>query len=126
VKTLPYLKLMDEPSVAAKSTQSPAIMILVFSQMMVSFLLQGFPIYCPLDASPETVVLTIWKNGKVRLQIKLGQVLKSLKSLRRTASHYAWRENMGFAYNDRFWIKTVEGKTVYINPEDGKIEFASH
>ena len=52
-----------------------------------------------LDYITDTVLLTILKNGKAHLEIKLSQVLNSLQSLQRTASHYLWCEScetMGF------------------------------
>ena len=80
-----------------------------------------------MDPTSETVVLTIWKMGKVHREIKLGQVLSSLQSLGRGASHYCWlaEGEMGFGDDGWFWIDTIERKWVRINPEEGKIEFTS-
>lgn len=67
----------------------------------------------------STVVLRIWKNGRPHMTVTLGQVLRSLSSLKPTVSHFVWGTNLGFQYDGRFEsfeIETVEGKRAIVDP----------
>lgn len=79
-----------------------------------------------LDANQNTVILTIWKKGKKSHEITLGQILKTMRSLQRTVSHYYWGINEGLTYDGKFKIKTVEERTVLVNPETGEITFSEN
>jgi hypothetical protein len=74
-----------------------------------------------LDASENTIVLTIWKQGTKHVEIRLGQVLHSLVSLRRTVSHFYWGRNLGFTKNGAFEIETIENAHIFVDPETGAI-----
>jgi hypothetical protein len=64
----------------------------------------------PLDSDAQTVMIQIWKNGSKIKTITLGQIMKSLKSLRRTASHYSWGT-----------VKEVTTSTIRLETEEGMV-----
>ena len=75
----------------------------------------------PLDSDTHTTMIQIWKNGSKTITITLGQILKSMKSLRRTASHYSWG-TVKKVTELNIRLKTEEGM-VTINIENGRIHF---
>lgn len=77
-----------------------------------------------LDANAMTVMLTVWKNGRPQMLVLLGQVLRSLTSLKRTTLHYFWGQNRGFSRDGVFEIETVENKRVFIDPETKSIKIS--
>ena len=75
-----------------------------------------------LDATPMTVMLTVWKNGQPHMFVSLSQVLWSLTSLKRTVSHYSWGRNLGFNRDGFLEIETVENRHVTVDPEKKSIK----
>jgi len=75
----------------------------------------------PLDVKGSQVVVTIWKRGKIHQTVSIGQVLKSMDSLKRTASHYSWGHIAGVS-GSVVQVETVEGR-VWIVLATGEVEF---
>jgi hypothetical protein len=75
-----------------------------------------------LDATPTTVMLTVWKNGQPHMFVSLGQVLRSITSLKRTTMHYFWGRNLGFRGDAVFEMETVENRQVTVDPEKKSIK----
>ena len=75
----------------------------------------------PLNVKDSQVVVTIWKRGKIHQTVSIGQVLKSMDSLERTASHYAWG-GIDCVFSTVVLVRTVEGP-VWIILATGDVEF---
>jgi hypothetical protein len=77
--------------------------------------------YLPMRYAAEvptenSVVLRIWRNGQPHMSVTLGQVLRSLSSLQTSVSHFSWGRNLGFRYDGRFEMETVERTRVIVDP----------
>jgi hypothetical protein len=69
----------------------------------------------PLDYDPDTVLIQLWKNGRMVRAIRAREV-PGIRQ-RRTASHYEWGVVRGFDQNSRIVVTTSAGKSVQIaNP----------
>jgi hypothetical protein len=66
----------------------------------------------PLDYDPETVLIQLWKNGRMVRAIHACEV-KGIRH-RRIASHYEWGIVRGFDQNERIRVTTSAGKKVEI------------
>ncbi len=73
----------------------------------------------PLDVDENEVMIEVWKNGDVFHQLKLGNLIKSMRALERTASHYHWGMFTDVK-GDIIYMTTVEGTAEY-NFMNGKI-----
>lgn len=71
----------------------------------------------PQDVTPEEVMVAIYKNGVLDKVIKLGELLHSMQSLKRTVSHYEWG-----------YIKSVSNYGVELQTVEGSqfVEFPSY
>lgn len=76
----------------------------------------------PLNVKDSQIVVTIWKSGKLHKTVSIGQVLKSMNSLKRTASHYSWG-GIVRVFPRLALVETVEGHD-WIVLETGEVEFA--
>lgn len=74
----------------------------------------------PLDYSPGQPLLTFWRNGAKIREVPLSNLVKNLRKLTRTASHYHWGRYVGFDAAGTFVVSTVEQPTVRFDPETGK------
>ena len=75
----------------------------------------------PLGYRKSTVVLKIWKEGKLRYSLKLNDFIKDFGKLERTVSHYHWGSYRGFDADENFIIKTVENRVFVIDIKTGEI-----
>lgn len=66
----------------------------------------------PLDYDPETVLVQLWKNGRMVRAIHASEVAGI--RLRRRASHYEWGFPRGFDQNLRIIVATRTGKRLRI------------
>ncbi len=75
----------------------------------------------PIDYDISTVMLRIWKGGKLQFSLKLIDIIKDFDKLERTVSHFHWGTYEGFNADGNFIIKTVEKRRLAINIKTGKI-----
>jgi hypothetical protein len=75
----------------------------------------------PIDYNISTVMLKIWKEGKLQYSLKLRDIFKDFGKLERTVSHYHWGFYEGFDDAGNFIIKTVEKRSLAIDIKTGKI-----
>ncbi|WP_139169584.1 hypothetical protein [Microbulbifer yueqingensis] len=74
----------------------------------------------PLNVTEDEVMITIYKNGIEHKKITLGQMVRDLKKLKKTTSHYEWGSIE--AVNDKLmYIDTVDGKAV-VDLDTGEVE----
>jgi hypothetical protein len=66
----------------------------------------------PLDYDPDTVLIQLWKNGRMVRAIRAREVAGIRQ--RRTASHYEWGIVNGFDQNDQIVVTTNAGERVQI------------
>jgi len=64
----------------------------------------------PLDSQSQTIMIQIWKSGEKKVAITLGELLKSMDSLKRTVSHFNWGR-----------VKTVSDYEIEIETAEGDI-----
>lgn len=76
----------------------------------------------PLSITKDEVMVSIYKNGVLTHTINLGQIMSSMDSLQRTASHYHWG-SINFVSDYDVYLKTIEGN-VSINLTTGKVSRA--
>lgn len=73
------------------------------------------------DARPQTNVLRFFRSGKPLRNVSLGEMKLSKANLRRTISHWAWREGEGFDASGLFYVYTIDGRIFYFNPRSGRL-----
>lgn len=66
----------------------------------------------PLNYKKENILFTVYKNGKEYDSQAIGDVLKNLRGLQRTASHYYWGTCKAI-YEKGIILDTVEGYKIY-------------
>ena len=74
----------------------------------------------PLNYSPDVPVLRFWRDGSSVRIVSLSTLVKDLRKLKRTASHYEWGNYVGFDAAGRFVVSTVERPTVAFDVENGR------
>ena len=62
----------------------------------------------PLEAPGEVEILHFWRNGKLVRSYTLDQLVRNLRSLKRTVSHYHWGNYLGFDKDGKFRLRTAE------------------
>jgi len=75
----------------------------------------------PLDSQSQTIMIQIWKSGEKKVTITLGELLKSMDSLKRTVSHFNWGHVKTISDNE-IEIETVE-RDIKVSIPDGRIRF---
>lgn len=63
----------------------------------------------PPEAGPELVVLRFVRRGEIVAALTLAEAVEDLSTLRRTASHLAWRAGEGFDAQGRFFVESLDG-----------------
>jgi hypothetical protein len=63
----------------------------------------------PLDVRKDDVMAYFFRRGELVNSVTLGQLLRDLSRLERTASHYHWGNYLGINKNGSFVIETVDG-----------------
>src|SRR6266496_3050086 len=74
----------------------------------------------PLDYSPNESLLTFWRDGSRIRTIPVSGLVKDLKKLQRTSSHYRWGSYVGFDAAGNFVVSTVEREKVLFDVTTGK------
>jgi hypothetical protein len=74
----------------------------------------------PLDYSPDESLLTFWRNGSRIRAIPVSGLVKDLRKLQRTSSHYRWGSYVGFDAAGKFVVSTVERKSVVFDVTTGE------
>jgi hypothetical protein len=74
----------------------------------------------PLDYSPDVTVLTFWRDGSPFRTVPLSTLVKDLRKLQRTASHYRWGNYVGFNAAGQFVVSTVERPSVVFDVGTGR------
>ena len=74
----------------------------------------------PLDYSPDVAVLTFWRDGSPVRAVALSALVKDLRKLQRTASHYRWGDYVGFNAAGHFVVSTVERPKVVFDVATGR------
>jgi hypothetical protein len=74
----------------------------------------------PTDFRDDLVLLTFWQEGKKIREITVRDLFPDHRILRRTASHYAWRETIGIDEQGRLKMQRVDGKTFLFDVATGK------
>ena len=67
------------------------------------------------EKSPETVVMTFYRDGRTGRVIRLSDLYPDLSVLPRTASHWLWHQ--GTSWSGQSWtVHTVDGRTLSFAP----------
>jgi len=74
----------------------------------------------PLDISNDKIMITIWKNGVMHKEIKFGQLIRDMRKLERTSSHYHWG-SIEMVNASLLYLDTVDNRIV-VNLESGLVE----
>ena len=74
----------------------------------------------PLDYSPDVPVLKFWRDGSPVRTVPLSALVKDLRKLQRTASHFRWGNTIGFNAAGQFVVSTVERPGVAFDVETGR------
>ena len=74
----------------------------------------------PLDYSPDDSLLTFWRGGSRIRAIPVSGLVKDLRKLQRTSSHYRWGSYVGFDAAGNFVVSTVEREKVVFDVTTGK------
>jgi hypothetical protein len=61
----------------------------------------------PLDADEDTVIVSLYRDGALIREVKLGEILP-MASLRRTISHEEWGTHVGFDPEGRYVVETED------------------
>ncbi|MCS7026801.1 MAG: hypothetical protein NZV14_18530 [Bryobacteraceae bacterium] len=73
----------------------------------------------PLHFTGEEVLLTFFDRGKVTAKVTVRDLFPDPKQLRRTVSHWAWGDYLGFNAQNQFQVKLVTGSIVTFDPRTG-------
>ena len=73
----------------------------------------------PLNYSADVSLLTFWRDGSPIRAVPLSGLVKDLKKLQRTTSHYRWGNYVGFNAAGNFVVSTVERESVVFDPTTG-------
>jgi hypothetical protein len=74
----------------------------------------------PLDYSPDEPLLTFWRDGSRIRAIPVSGLVKDLRKLQRTSSHYRWGSYVGFNAAGNLVVSTVERESVAFDVTTGK------
>jgi len=74
----------------------------------------------PLDYSPDEPLLTFWRDGSRIRAFPLSSLVKDLRKLQRTSSHYRWGSYVGFNAAGNLVVSTVERESVAFDVTTGK------
>jgi hypothetical protein len=74
----------------------------------------------PLTYSRDLPIITFWREGAVVRRVPLSEVIRDLRKLQRTASHYRWGEYLGFNASGHFVVKTVDRGSVAFDVATGR------
>lgn len=74
----------------------------------------------PLDYSPDEPLLTFWRDGSRIRSIPVSSLVKDLRKLQRTSSHYRWGSYVGFNAAGNLVVSTVERESVAFDVTTGK------
>ncbi len=67
------------------------------------------------EKSPDTAVMTFYRDGQVARVVRLGELYPDLSVLPRTASHWSWLQ--WSEWSGRAWtVHTVDGRTLTFMP----------
>lgn len=73
------------------------------------------------DARPQTIMLSFYNRGKLLRAVTLGELELSRKNLRRTVSHFAWREFEGFDTSGLFLVQTIDRRALLFDARTGRL-----
>lgn len=68
----------------------------------------------------DQVILKFIRNGNVVREVSLGDLFGGTPSLDATVSHFYWGDPIGFNKRGDFLVETVDGRTLFFNPETGR------
>jgi hypothetical protein len=74
----------------------------------------------PLIATKDEPMIRFFNRGELINTVTLGELLKDLSCLRRTASHYLWGSYRGLDEKGRYTVETVAGKTFLFDVATGR------
>lgn len=74
----------------------------------------------PVESSMELILVTIFADGKLCKEIKLGDLIADVKTLRENMGNYDWGRVIGFDENGLIKIKVGENELALIDPKSGK------
>lgn len=76
----------------------------------------------PLDVRMSESVLFFYNRGQLVRTVKLEELYSSKSQLRRTVSHYAWVNRIGFNGGNQFVVELVNGNDVAFAAATGERE----
>jgi hypothetical protein len=74
-----------------------------------------------LDYTPSQAMLQFYKRGKLIRAVPLSELIRDMKSLRRSASHYSWGYYRGLVAPYRFAVDTIEGRRLIFDVATGAL-----
>jgi len=74
-----------------------------------------------LDFSPSVTMLSFYRREILVRSVSLAEIIKDMKQLRRTISHYSWGMYEGFVSANTFSVTTVEGRRLYFDVATGTV-----
>ena len=74
-----------------------------------------------LDFTPSLTMLSFYRRETLVRSVSLAEIIKDMKQLRRTNSHYAWGMYEGFVSAHTFSVETVEGRRLYFDVATGTL-----
>jgi len=66
-------------------------------------------------------ILRIYRRGRLTTTIRLREVVRNLRNLERTVSHYHWGDYLGFNQAGRSVVTTCEGDRIEVDPAHPKV-----
>lgn len=73
------------------------------------------------DNRPEVPMLKFYRRGALLRSVSLGEIIRDLKSLRRTRSHYEWGFDVGYVDLHRFAVDTIERRRLVFDVTNGQL-----
>jgi hypothetical protein len=74
----------------------------------------------PVDYDKAHVILYFFRRGEMIKYVTLSQIIGDFSKLRRTASHYAWGNSVGFDEVGDYVIETLEGRRIRFDVSMGE------
>jgi hypothetical protein len=74
-----------------------------------------------VDHAPDEVMLSFYKRGAPTGVVRLNEIMPDRARLRRTVSHYAWGNFVGFVGPHRFAIETIDDRRLVYDVTTGAL-----
>lgn len=74
----------------------------------------------PENYSPDTVMLSFYRNGNIIRRVTLAELVTDLSRLKKTVSHWSWGHYIGLEQGTRYRVTTVDHGDILFDMTTGR------